>query len=132
MSQGQGWNTPDDAPYYQQQPTGQAYPPPPQAGYPVTPYQQPYPPGYAAPPVVAVVPKSPAIALLISFFIPGVGSLYAGKINTGVIILICSVISWVMSAFLIGIPFAIGLWVWGMIDAYKGAQDWNRAHGIAS
>jgi len=33
---------------------------------------------------------------------------------------------------LIGIPFAIGIWIWGMIDAYQGAQAWNRAHGILS
>ena len=27
---------------------------------------------------------------------------------------------------------AVGLWVWGMVDAYQGAQQWNRRHGILS
>jgi len=133
MSQGQDWGAPG-APAGSQQPAyGQAYQQPQaQNGYPPAPYQQPYPPGYAAPPVVQVVPKSAGIALLISFFIPGVGSLYAGKTTTGVIILIGYIISWVLTIVIVGFVGVFGFWVWGLIDAYQGAQAWNRARGIES
>lgn len=133
MSQGQDWNTPDPQAAYQQPQYGQ---PPQGQGYPPAVYQQPsFPPGpggYGTPPVMQVMPKNPAIALLISFFIPGVGSMYAGKTNTGVIILVCYIVALGLSFLLIGVPFAIGLWIWGMIDAYKAAQVWNQAHGIVS
>jgi TM2 domain-containing membrane protein YozV len=139
MSQGQDWNAPGAAPAYQQPPAGQAYQQPQgQSGYPPAPYQQPYPPGYAAPtgyaapPVMQVLPKNAGIALLISFFIPGVGSLYAGKTTTGVIILIGYVISWVLTIVIIGFVGVFGFWVWGLIDAYQAAQAWNRARGIES
>jgi len=139
MSQGQDWNAPGAAPEYQQPPAGQAYQQPQvQNGYPPAPYQQPYPPGYVAPPgyavppVMQVVPKNAGIALLISFFIPGVGSLYAGKTTTGVIILIGYVISRVLIVVIIGFVGVFGFWVWGLVDAYQAAQAWNRARGIES
>jgi TM2 domain-containing membrane protein YozV len=130
MSQGQDWNSPGAAPAYQQPPAGQAYQQP--GGYPPAQYQQPYPPGYAAPPVMQVVPKNAGIALLISFFLPGVGSLYAGKTTTGVIILVGAIISWILTIVIIGFVGVFGFWVWGLIDAYQAAQSWNRAHGIES
>ena len=114
MSQGQDWIGPADTPsgqQYQQPQSGQQYQQPQfgqpyespqfgqpyqqpqgQPGYPVAPYQQPYPQGYPAG-GPQVVPKNPGIALLISFFLPGVGSLYAGKVTTGVIIIACYIIS---------------------------------------
>jgi hypothetical protein len=33
---------------------------------------------------------------------------------------------------LIGFILVIGAWIWGMIDAYQGAQRWNARHGIIS
>jgi len=132
MSQGQDWNAPSGAQPYQQPPVDQAYQPQGQNGYPPAPYQQPYPTGYAAPPIMQVVPKNAGIALLISFFVPGVGSMYAGKTNTGVIILIGYIVSWVLTIVIIGFVGVFGFWVWGLIDAYQGAQAWNRARGIES
>ena len=151
MSQGQDWNVPGAAPAYQQPPVDQAYQPSPanqayqqpqgQNGYqPVPyqqqpyqqPYQQPFQQGYAGPPVTQVVPKNAGIALLISFFVPGVGSLYAGKTNTGVIILIGYIVSWLLTVVIIGFVGVLGFWVWGMIDAYQAAEAWNRARGIVS
>ena len=94
------------------------------------------PPGY---PMVApaaggmvVAPKNPAISLLISFFIPGVGSMVNGDTQTGVIILVIWIVGIVTSIFFIGIALILGAWIWGMIDAYQGAQRWNARHGIRS
>jgi TM2 domain-containing membrane protein YozV len=127
MSQSQDWNAP-----YQQQPTDQPYQQPGQNYHQPIPYQQPYPQGYPAPPVTQVFPKNAGVALLISFFLPGVGSMYAGRTNTGVIILVGYVISWVLTIVIIGFVGIFGFWVWGLIDAYQAAQAWNRARGIES
>jgi TM2 domain-containing membrane protein YozV len=84
-------------------------------------------------PVYAVQPKSPALALILSFFIPGVGTLVNGETGKGIGILL----GWLVSAFLtvfclVGLVAAIPLWIWGMVDAYTGAQNWNRERGIIS
>jgi TM2 domain-containing membrane protein YozV len=149
MSQSQDWGAPGDdrashpgaaePPPADPPPANQGYQPPPgHYGYPPGPYQRtyqqspyqqsPYPPGYQGPPVV--VPKNPGIALLISFFVPGVGSIYAGKTNTGVVILVGYIVSWLLVFVVIGIAGLIGFWVWGLVDAYHAARDWNRARGI--
>jgi|SRR5579859_4218761 len=98
--------------------------PPPQ----VTGYLVPAP----QPGAMVIAAKNPAVSLLVSFFIPGVGSMMNGDTNTGILILVLYVVSVVLSFFVIGLPFLIGLWIWGMIDAYQGAQRWNARHGIIS
>ncbi len=92
-----------------------------------TPYAvRPYP---GVPPVV---PKSPALALLISFFVPGVGTMLNGEVGKGIFILVGYLMGFMLSIVLVGIPILIGFWVWGMADAYTGAQRWNAARGILS
>jgi TM2 domain-containing membrane protein YozV len=86
----------------------------------------------AQPGALVVAPKNPAVSLIISFFIPGVGSMVNGDAGIGVAILVLWLLGVGASIFLIGLPLAIGAWIWGMIDAYQGAQRWNRAHGILS
>ena len=77
-------------------------------------------------------PKSPGVALLISFFLPGVGSMYAGSVGLGVIILVLWLISAVAVFFVIGWILAPACWIWGMIAAHMNAQRWNRERGIIS
>jgi TM2 domain-containing membrane protein YozV len=84
------------------------------------------------PGMMVVAPKSPAVSLIVSFFIPGVGSMINGDVGTGIAILLLYAVGIVLAVFLIGIPLAIGAWIWGLIDAYKGAQRWNARHGIIS
>lgn len=84
----------------------------------------------------AVAPKNPAVSLIVSFFIPGVGSLINGDTGTGLAILLL----WFLSIFLdftvvglvVGVPLGLGMFIWGLIDAYQGAQRWNSRHGIIS
>src|ERR1700693_5613133 len=96
----------------------------------------PTPPGYMVPVgqggAMMVAPKNPAISLLVSFFVPGVGSMINGDTGTGVVILVLYAVGILSSVILIGIPIFIGAWIWGLIDAYQGAQRWNAAHGIIS
>jgi TM2 domain-containing membrane protein YozV len=114
---GQGAGQAQDQQAWQSQPQ-------PQPQQPWSPAQPGYPP--------AVMPKNPAVGLLVSFFIPGLGSIISGNTNTGVIILVVWIVGLILFWFLIGIPVVIGAWIWGMVDGYKSAQDWNRAHGILS
>jgi TM2 domain-containing membrane protein YozV len=79
-----------------------------------------------------VAPKNPAVSLIVSFFIPGVGSMINGDVGTGVAILLLYIIGWFTVLIFVGVPLALGAWIWGMVDAYKGAQRWNARHGIIS
>jgi len=81
---------------------------------------------------MVVAPKNPAISLIVSFFLPGVGSMINGNTNRGILILVLYVVGVLSAVLLIGVPLAIGAWIWGLVDAYQGAQAWNRAHGILS
>ena len=86
----------------------------------------------AQPGAMVVAPKNPAVSLIVSFFLPGVGSMINGDTNRGLLILGLYIGGVILAIFLIGIPLAIGAWIWGLVDAYQGAQAWNRAHGILS
>jgi TM2 domain-containing membrane protein YozV len=81
---------------------------------------------------MAVAPKNPAVSVLLSVFIPGLGSMVNDNAGVGVAILILNIVGLVLSLVLIGIPLAIGTWIWGLVDAYRSAQRWNHAHGIIS
>ena len=81
---------------------------------------------------MTVAPKSPAASVLLSVFIPGLGSMVNGNVGVGVAILILNIVGWMLAIVLIGIPLAIGTWIWGLVDAHQSAQRWNRAHGIIS
>ena len=101
-------------------------PPPPRQPSPYDRSPVPYPPGYQ------VAPKNPAISLLASFFIPGLGSMINGEAGKGIGILVGYLVSAVLVLVLIGIVGMLAFWIWGMVDAYQGAQKWNSRHGIIS
>ena len=63
--------------------------------------------------------KSTFIALLLSFFLPGVGIIYAGRVGLGVVILILTVL---LAAVFVGVIF----WIYGMYKAYKMCVENNR------
>lgn len=81
---------------------------------------------------MTVAPKSPAVSVLLSIFIPGLGSMVNDNVGVGVAILVLNIIGWILAILLIGVPLMIGSWIWGLVDAYQSAQRWNRAHGIIS
>ena len=127
-----GWNNPADQGWSNPAPAGQG-----QEQYAMQPMPQAQPwqpmPAHAQgmhQPMVA--PKSVPLCVILSVIIPGLGSIVADNTGTGVLILVLYFVAVILSIFLIGIPFVIGIWIWGMIDAYKSAQRWNAAHGIIS
>lgn len=108
-----------------------ASPPPPQPGYAVAPYAA----GLHAGPGghgVVIQPKSPGVALLCSFFIPGLGQFVNGDAGKGVGFLLAYLVSWLLVFILIGIPMLFIVWIWAMADAYSGARRWNLQRGIIS
>ncbi|HXI24479.1 MAG TPA: hypothetical protein VNG71_11500 [Pyrinomonadaceae bacterium] len=73
---------------------------------------------YVQPAVPYVKRKEPAVALLLSFFLPGVGQIYNGDIGKGIAFMIGF---WVLVWIGIGIVF----WIWAIIDAYQSATNIN-------
>lgn len=69
---------------------------------------------------------NPILALIISFFLPGIGTVYAGNIMKGLIIFVVALILGALATlFVIGIiPWIIYIivWLYGMYDAYTTAQ----------
>lgn len=86
----------------------------------------------SSPGVMQVVPKSPAVAVALSFLIPGLGSMTSGEAGMGVFILVCYVFAWASALFLIGFILAPAVWIWGMVAAHGAARRWNYRHGILS
>jgi len=95
-----------NAPYAFQQPPPQQIPY--QYQVPVNPY---------------VRRKEPAVALLLSFFLPGVGQIYNGDVGKGIAFLIGF---WVLIWVGIGIVF----WIWAMVDAYQVATQINLGRRV--
>jgi TM2 domain-containing membrane protein YozV len=65
--------------------------------------------------------KSSFIAILCSLFIPGLGQVYNGETEKGVIIFLATLIG----AFIFIIPGVI-VWIYGMYDAYTIAKKMNN------
>jgi len=66
---------------------------------------------------------SPILALILSFFIPGLGQLYTGQFVKAVGLFLLAVLFGALSTMLIGIPFYVLVWLYSMYDAYKSAEE---------
>ena len=79
-----------------------------------------------------VAAKNPALGVIASFFLPGLGSMINGEVGKGIGILLGYFVSWVLVFFFVGVVGVVGFWIWGMVDGYQGAQNWNARYGIIS
>lgn len=80
----------------------------------------------------SVETKNPALAALLSFFIPGLGQIYNGQTKRGLIILAVQFVNLVLVSVGIGLVTGAAVWLWGMYDAYRGAQASGVATGGAT
>jgi TM2 domain-containing membrane protein YozV len=64
-------------------------------------------------------PKSPGVALLISFFICGGGQMYNGQVGKGFLMLI----GFALTIWMFGLGLII--WIWSLVDAYSTAKQMN-------
>ena len=84
-----------------------------------------------APQVVVIrAPKSPGVAVVLSFFVAGLGQIYNGQIGKGLAFMIAYLCSLALMWVLIGFVIAPILWIWSMIDAYKTAERINAQSGL--
>ncbi|RXE55832.1 hypothetical protein ABH15_06300 [Methanoculleus taiwanensis] len=65
---------------------------------------------------------SPLIAVILSFFIPGLGQFYTGQLLKAILLFALAVIFGGLSTILIGVPFYILVWLYSMYDAYVAAK----------
>ena len=65
---------------------------------------------------------SPFVALVLSFFIPGLGQFYTGQLLNAIVLFVLAVLFGVMSTILIGIPLYLIVWLYSMYDAYTVAK----------
>lgn len=63
--------------------------------------------------------KSSFLALILSFFFPGVGIMYAGRVGLGIVIFL-------LSFFLIFIIIGLIPWIYGMYKGYVMCEENNR------
>jgi len=69
------------------------------------------------------------LALVLGFFcLWGIGHLYVGKINKGILLLFLGIVMIFLSILFL-FPFFIGLivWIWQTYDAHRLAKEFNRA-----
>ena len=67
---------------------------------------------------------NPMLAVVISFFLPGIGSIYAGKTMMGIVIFVVALILFASVYFLGAIAYILYIivWLYGMYDAYTAAK----------
>jgi len=70
--------------------------------------------------------KHPGVAAVLSFLWPGLGQIFNGQIGRGLGIMLLALIFALFSLALIGLPFYIALWAWGIADAYRYAENYNK------
>jgi TM2 domain-containing membrane protein YozV len=75
-----------------------------------------------------------AVAIILNFFIPGVGSLVIGKTGAGVIQLIVYFVGLFLTLTLIGAiigaPMMLGAWIWGLVTAATHVDQPVEVHVI--
>jgi len=69
--------------------------------------------------------KNPSVAIVLSFFWPGLGQLYNGQIGKGIFFLIAAGAAALLMWVLIGFLLYPVVWIWGMVDANISAKKIN-------
>ncbi len=90
------------------------------------------------------MPKEPWVAVILSFMLPGLGQVYAGRVKRGLALFCVGVVTqiliiayalhpstriglpFILAAVLFSIAFALYMW----IDAYRSAKAWNIQHAV--
>ena len=66
---------------------------------------------------------SPLLAVVFSFFIPGLGQLYTGQFLKAVLLFVAAAFFGFFWFTLIAIPLYLIVWIYSMYDGYTRAQD---------
>jgi TM2 domain-containing membrane protein YozV len=73
------------------------------------------------------LPKNPVLAAFLSFLVPGMGQIYAGKILFGIGLIILSFIISTLTILLtiFGIILYVIIWLYAIYDAYATVKNNN-------
>jgi TM2 domain-containing membrane protein YozV len=75
-----------------------------------------------------------AVAIILNFFIPGVGSLVIGKTGAGVAQLIIYFVGLFLTLTVIGViiggPMMLGAWIWGLVTAATHVDQPVQVHVV--
>jgi TM2 domain-containing membrane protein YozV len=63
--------------------------------------------------------RNPAVALVLSLFIPGAGQFYNGDSKRGALMLVGALVSLMLVAFMIGVFSGAAIWIWSMVNAAR-------------
>ena len=81
--------------------------------------------------IVPTLGKNLALTILLSVIIYGLGEIYLGLINRGVIVLIVgigvSLAASLLLPFYIAAPIIFVYWVWQLVDAYQQYKKLNKS-----
>ena len=62
-----------------------------------------------------------AVAVIVNFFFPGIGSLILGQVGVGIaqflIYMVGAILTLTAILAIIGIPMMIAAWIWGLVSA---------------
>lgn len=78
----------------------------------------------------SVEKKSPILAVILSFLIPGLGQFYNGHGEKGIILFIAALISAFLILFIIGTILYLVVWVFAIFDAYDSADRINKGKRV--
>ncbi|WP_100371799.1 hypothetical protein [Bacillus sp. FJAT-45037] len=70
--------------------------------------------------------KNAGLAAVLSALWCGLGQIYNGQIGKGILFMIIQFINVLLFIILIGFITYPLMWVWGMIDAYRQAEELNQ------
>ncbi|MDB4966001.1 MAG: hypothetical protein JWN44_1690 [Myxococcales bacterium] len=65
-------------------------------------------------------------AMVLNVFIPGSGSLVAGRVAVGVVQLLLWVIGFPLSFVIIGLPMVLGAWIWSLVTGIQILEESRR------
>lgn len=87
--------------------------------------------GYHPPPAAGAraTKKSAIVALALSFFLPGLGHVYAGSVGVGLLVLGLWLLSLLLIFVLIGLLLAPVVWLFGMAHSAVVAERRNARNG---
>ena len=73
---------------------------------------------------------NPTLAILLNFFIPGLGHIYSGLTHKGIIILVLYIISCILIMAFIGFVLILIIWIWALIDVNKCVKAINAGEHV--
>ena len=73
--------------------------------------------------------KDPAIAVVCSFLVCGLGHVYVGRYAKGLLLMVTYALAWLLTGILVGFLFVPVIWIYGLWSAHHDAVEHNERLG---